>query len=75
MWYIFTQEKADKSCWYRNISIEADTKEEALNTYREFLKRNSFPFDRESLLVREDEYGHSDKIDIDAMDLEGEAYL
>ena len=72
MWYVFTQNTTDKSCWYRNISIEADTEEKAVKTYKEFLKRNLLPYDKESLSVREDEYGHDNVVDMDKFDFEDE---
>ena len=72
MWYIFTQEKVDKSCWYRNISIEADTEEKAVKAYKEFLKRNLLPYDKEILSVMEDEYGHDSIVDMDKFDFEDE---
>ena len=70
MWYVFTQNLASESSWYRNISIETDTEEKAVKTYKEFLKRNLLPYDKESLSVREDEYGHDNVVDMDKFDFE-----
>ena len=72
MWYVFTQNLASESSWYRNISIEADTEEKAVKAYKEFLKRNLLPYDKEILSVMEDEYGHDSIVDMDKFDFEDE---
>ena len=70
MWYVFTQNLASESSWYRNISIGDDTEEKAVKIYKEFLNKNLLPYDKENLSVREDEYGHDNIVDMDKFDFE-----
>ena len=70
MWYVFTQNLASESSWYRNISIGDDTEEKAVKIYKEFLNKNLLPYDKENLSVREDEYGHDSVVDMDKFDFE-----